>query len=146
MTDRRDAERTEEVLRSVLEPDEEALQRVVRRALGAGRTGRQARAGRRGRPRPRRALVTLAGGLAGVAVMAAAVPLLLAPLGGSRDVARPQPAQPSGSPSTSASITYRDGVLIVHRLDGGASILDARAAPSAEPRGTTIILKRGDRP
>lgn len=179
MTDQREAETEAEVrLRGVLEPDEEALARVVRRALGrteaegldpadrtdgpeqAERTGSKQRArrarrsptgGRRGRwarVRPRRLLVPLAGGLAGVAAVLA---FLLASLGGPHDVSRPQPGQRPGSGSafvshsTSASVTHRDGVLIVRRQDGGTSLLDARAGRSAEPRGMTIILK-GERP
>lgn len=144
MTDRREAETEAEVrLRGVLEPDEEALDRVVRRVLGAGRAEKPDRAGpkRKARRVPlgrlrRRVLVPLAAGLAVVAVLAALLP------GGSH----PTPAGLSGTVASSASVTHRDGVLIVHRLDGGTSLLDARAGRPAAPRGTTIILKKGDRP
>lgn len=137
MTDRREAEtRAELRLRGVLEPDEEALARVVRRALGADRAGsrRKARRVPIGRLR-RRVLVPLGAGLAVVAVLAALL------LGGPR----PKPAGPAGTAASSASVTHRDGVLIVRRLDGGTSLLDARAGRSAESRGMTIILK-GERP
>lgn len=141
MTDRREVETTaERRLRAGLEPDGEALDRVVRRALEAGRaegpdragSGRNPRRSPLGRLRPRRILVPLAAGLTAVAALAA---LLL--------VGSPEPTEP---PGPSASVTHRDGVLIVRRLDGGTSLLDARAGQPAASRGATMILKKGERP
>lgn len=138
MTDRREVETTaERRLRAGLEPDGEALDRVVQRALEAGRaegpdragSGGTARRSPLGRLRPRRILVPL------VAVAALAALLLVGP-----PPERPEP------PGPSASVTHRDGVLIVRRLDGGTSLLDARTGRPAAPRGTTIILRKGDRP
>lgn len=140
MTDRREVETTaERRLRTGLEPDGEVLDRVVRRAIEAGRVGGADRAGSGGtarplrRLRPRRILVPLGAGLAAVAMLAAL--LLVGP-----------PPEPTERPGPSASVTHRDGVLIVRRLDGGTSLLDARAGRPVAPRGTTIILKKGDRP
>ncbi|MFP3939227.1 MAG: hypothetical protein ACLF0P_02875 [Thermoanaerobaculia bacterium] len=145
MTDRRDAERTAEVrLRGVLEPDEEALDRVVERALEGDGSGRRLWTGRAGSG-PRRVLLPLGAGLLGTA---AVVAVLFGPLSGPR----PEPpelvtsgADPGPDPN-SASLIHRDGVLIVRRLDGGTSLLDARGGRSAEPRGATIILTKGDGP
>jgi hypothetical protein len=110
-------------LRRTLEPRAEQVDRVVGKALRSGEAG-----GRRRRPLAVAAAVTAA--VAALIVLG----LLLLPA-----LRRTEP--PVTVAASRYSLTNRDGLVVVRRLDGGATFLQSGERRYPPPRGMMLIVQ-----